>query len=147
MSAASNRPRGLDLVAIAQVLEHLASELRKRADNLEGRVDDLGGPPQCGLRDEEAETRVDALLAPLTNGCEGGESEGGKLLRHPAADVHGIDPLLGVSELAKVLNVSPKTIRGWRAGKQIPEAITIGGSLRWRRSAVESWLAQKGGAA
>jgi len=138
MTAATNRPRGLDLVAIAQVLEHLAGELRRRGENLDERVDDLHRQSK-GASDDEAETYVNALLSPLRLARDDDRAE--------QTVGNEIEALLDVHDMARVLHVSVKTIRGWRAGKQIPEAITIGGSLRWRRSAVEAWLAQKGGAA
>jgi len=139
VKAASAPPRGLNVVAIAQVLELLAGELRRRGENLDERVDDLHRQSK-GALDDAAETYVNTLLSPLRFARDDDRAD------QPVGNE--IEALLDVHDVARVLHVSVKTIRGWRAGKQIPEPLLIAGStLRWRRSAIESWLAQKGGAA
>ena len=53
------------------------------------------------------------------------------------------EQLLDASGLASMLAVTPKTIRRWRDEGRLPAAIDFGGTLRWRRSTVESWLAER----
>jgi excisionase family DNA binding protein len=48
--------------------------------------------------------------------------------------------LLTPDELAKFLNVSPRTIDTWRYQRKGPRAVRVGGVLRFRESDVEAWL-------
>lgn len=57
--------------------------------------------------------------------------------------------LLTLSELAELLNFSPKTLYQWRYRGEGPPALILGGRVRYRREDVESWLElheQEGGA-
>ena len=58
-------------------------------------------------------------------------------------DAPAHEHLLDANALAKTLAVSPKTIRRWRDEGRLPPAIDLGGVLRWRRAAVDVWLAQR----
>ena len=53
----------------------------------------------------------------------------------------GIPPLMTVNEVAKVLRVSTRSI--WRlvTHHKLVMPIRIGGSIRWRRSDIEAWIA------
>lgn len=53
------------------------------------------------------------------------------------------EQLLDANGLAAVLCVTPKTIRRWRDEGRLPAALDFGGTLRWRRSTVAGWLAQR----
>ena len=52
-------------------------------------------------------------------------------------------PVLTVGEMAELLGVSKLTIWRWEKSAEIPKAIAIGGTVRWKRSDVEKWLAEK----
>jgi excisionase family DNA binding protein len=59
--------------------------------------------------------------------------------------VAGDDALLTEIEAAALLRVAPRTLRRWRAEGIGPPAIRVGhgrGRIRYRRSAIEQWLAQ-----
>jgi len=47
--------------------------------------------------------------------------------------------LLSVKDLAKCLSVSKRTIWRLDSAGRIPQAVTIGGSKRWRREEIEAW--------
>ena len=53
------------------------------------------------------------------------------------------EQLLDARGLATVLCVTTKTVRRWRDEGRLPAAIDFGGTLRWRRSTVEAWLAER----
>lgn len=48
--------------------------------------------------------------------------------------------LLGEPELAELLAVDVATIRRWRRAGELPPAVEIGGTLRWRADAIDAWL-------
>jgi prophage regulatory protein len=52
-------------------------------------------------------------------------------------------PLLTVKELAEMLGVTIICVYRWRDAGEIPPSIKIGGSVRWRRSDIDAWLASK----
>lgn len=54
-------------------------------------------------------------------------------------------PLMNIGQLANYLNVRPATIRAWRLNGRGPQAIQVAGSLRWRLSDVDEWLAAQEG--
>jgi predicted DNA-binding transcriptional regulator AlpA len=54
--------------------------------------------------------------------------------------------LLTVPDVARLVKVEAKTVRPWRTDGLLPEAICIGGVLRWRREAIEAWLQEREGA-
>jgi len=127
-----------ELVALARAAVVLVGELQRRVENLQNDLE-APGLASKGEDDEQAEAYVNAILSPL------------RLARDDDRDaepqVQGIEPLLNVRGMARLLNVSTKTVRSWRAAKTLPEPLVLGGVLRWRRADVEAWLAQKGGAA
>ena len=51
--------------------------------------------------------------------------------------------MLTVHDFAALLRVEPKTVRRWRQEGLLPEALVIGGVIRWRRDAVEGWLQEQ----
>lgn len=51
--------------------------------------------------------------------------------------------LLSVDDLAARLQVAPRTVRRWCGEGKLPAAIEFGGLLRWRRDAVEEWIAER----
>ncbi len=53
-------------------------------------------------------------------------------------------PLLAVAGLARLLDVTEKTVRRWRDEGRLPEAIVVGGVVRWRPEDVDRWLAEGG---
>ncbi len=53
-------------------------------------------------------------------------------------------PLLAVADLARLLNVTEKTVRRWRDEGRLPNAIVVGGVVRWRPEDIDRWL-QEGG--
>jgi predicted DNA-binding transcriptional regulator AlpA len=54
-----------------------------------------------------------------------------------------VDELLTLEEVAAMLKLPPATLRKWRTENQPPQAFRIGRWLRYRRSAVEAFLAQQ----
>jgi excisionase family DNA binding protein len=52
------------------------------------------------------------------------------------------DPLMTPAELAALLQVDQRTLRQLRHEGSVPKAITLGRSPRWRRTAIEAWLAK-----
>ena len=48
--------------------------------------------------------------------------------------------LVDVSQVAKILDVSERTVWRLRSGRQIPAPIRIGGLVRWRRSDIIAWI-------
>lgn len=54
-------------------------------------------------------------------------------------------PLLSVSAAARMLGVSPSSLRSWAAEGRVPHLRTPGGHRRFRREELEQWLAERGG--
>lgn len=51
---------------------------------------------------------------------------------------------LTTAEVAELLQIPVRTIYAWRAQRQeAPLAIRVGKHLRWQRSALEAWLANR----
>ncbi len=53
-------------------------------------------------------------------------------------------PLLAVAGLARLLDVTEKTVRRWRDEGRLPGAVEVGGVVRWRPEDIDRWL-QEGG--
>lgn len=54
------------------------------------------------------------------------------------------DPLLSAEEVSQMLGDVPlTTLKRWRTERTGPAPLHIGRHVRYRRSAVETWLAQK----
>lgn len=53
------------------------------------------------------------------------------------------DELLTLVEVAAILKLPPATLRKWRAERRPPKAFRVGKWLRYRRSAVEAFLAEQ----
>jgi excisionase family DNA binding protein len=52
------------------------------------------------------------------------------------------DPLLiTAAELAKLLQVSTRTLWRLRSAGQLPEAVRLGGAVRWRLDEIKEWIA------
>lgn len=54
-----------------------------------------------------------------------------------------VDKLLGPAELAEWLGIPVPSLYGWHHRGDGPPAMRIGKHLRYRRSDVEKWLAEK----
>jgi len=61
-----------------------------------------------------------------------------------AETVAGLDPLLTVADLAVLLQVDARTVRRWRSEGKLPDAVELGGVIRWDSGVVRSWLAAGG---
>ena len=48
--------------------------------------------------------------------------------------------LVGSKQVARMLNVSTKTVNRLRRRGKMPQAIQVGGSIRWRLEEVERWV-------
>jgi predicted DNA-binding transcriptional regulator AlpA len=48
--------------------------------------------------------------------------------------------LMSVDDVARLLNVSPKTVRSWRRSGRLPRPLAIAGVIRWRSCVIEAWL-------
>jgi excisionase family DNA binding protein len=55
-----------------------------------------------------------------------------------------VDELLTEADLAKLLKVTVRTVRRWRAEGSGPRALKIGRGVRYRRADVDAWLQTKG---
>ena len=61
----------------------------------------------------------------------------------PPNDVPQVEPLLlAVGDVARLLNVSRLTVFRWRSAGRLPLPVKIGRVVRWRRSEIETWIAQ-----
>ncbi len=49
--------------------------------------------------------------------------------------------LLSQTELARLLDLSSRTISRMNASRKIPRPVRVGRSVRWRRDEVERWIA------
>lgn len=72
-----------------------------------------------------------------------------RLRSHPVGGVHlrgmntqqlGLEPLMGVEELAEYLGVPVQTIYDWRVAGTAPRAFKFGKRLKFAVSDVQSWL-------
>lgn len=52
-----------------------------------------------------------------------------------------ISPLVTAEQLAKILQVSVRSIWRMRSSGQLPRPVRIGGNIRWRPKDVELWIA------
>jgi predicted DNA-binding transcriptional regulator AlpA len=50
--------------------------------------------------------------------------------------------LIPAAELAKLLNVSTRTLWRQLSASQIPEPVRFGGTVRWRLDEVRNWIAE-----
>ncbi|MFN8110845.1 MAG: helix-turn-helix domain-containing protein [Thermoleophilia bacterium] len=57
----------------------------------------------------------------------------------------GTRELLSVSAAARMLGVSPSSLRAWAAAGRVPHVRTPGGHRRFRREELVQWLAEHGG--
>lgn len=51
-----------------------------------------------------------------------------------------VSSLLTVAEVAAILAVSVRTVWRLNSGGQLPEAVSIGSSKRWRRDEIFAWI-------
>lgn len=56
------------------------------------------------------------------------------------------DPMLTVSDMARLLQVDRKSIYRWRQDGVLPPCAVVGGCLRWNSSQVRTWLAERSSA-
>ena len=54
--------------------------------------------------------------------------------------VSGLPALMTVEQLAKVLQVSIRSVWRMRSAGQVPPPVKIGGGVRWRVRDVQSWI-------
>ncbi len=55
----------------------------------------------------------------------------------------GLEPLIGVEELAEYLGVPVQTIYDWRMSGKAPRALKIGKHLRFALCDVQAWLTER----
>ena len=60
-------------------------------------------------------------------------------------DSREFERLLSVGDLARRLGVDPKTIRRWRRDRVLPEALVVGGVVRWRPVVIDGWIRDREG--
>jgi len=53
------------------------------------------------------------------------------------------DPLLRVKDVAERLRVDERTVRRMRERGELPLAIDLGSTIRWRQSVIEEWLQER----
>jgi prophage regulatory protein len=49
--------------------------------------------------------------------------------------------LIGIDELAQLLDLSKRTIWRLRSAGQLPEPVRLGSAVRWRLDQVKKWIA------
>lgn len=49
--------------------------------------------------------------------------------------------LITAAELAKLLHVSTRTLWRLRSAGELPEAVRLGGAVRWRLDEIKKWIA------
>ncbi|MGA2253574.1 MAG: helix-turn-helix domain-containing protein [Thermoguttaceae bacterium] len=49
--------------------------------------------------------------------------------------------LITAAELAKLLHVSTRTLWRLRSAGELPEAVRLGGTVRWRFAEIKKWIA------
>jgi predicted DNA-binding transcriptional regulator AlpA len=63
----------------------------------------------------------------------------------PAMRVHGDLDVIGLAEIAELLDVSRQTVDQWRTRGRLPEPDgTVGGRPAWRTETITAWAAQTG---
>jgi len=50
--------------------------------------------------------------------------------------------LLSVDQLARLLDVSVRTVWRLRDAGKLPPPLRIGGGVRWRRADIQNWIAE-----
>jgi excisionase family DNA binding protein len=50
-----------------------------------------------------------------------------------------VDQLLTMAQIAEYLNVSKRTVQRLRHDGELPQPISVRGSLRWDRETIEAW--------
>jgi excisionase family DNA binding protein len=58
-----------------------------------------------------------------------------------STDLSETPVLITAAQLAKMLNLSVRTIWRMRSGREIPEPVRPGGAVRWRLDDVRKWIA------
>jgi predicted DNA-binding transcriptional regulator AlpA len=53
------------------------------------------------------------------------------------------EPMIGIPELARRLDVAVETVYDWRKHKRGPLGYNVGGRIKFRWSEVEQWLQQR----
>ncbi len=53
------------------------------------------------------------------------------------------EPMIGIAELARRLDVAKETVYTWRKHKRGPRGYNIGGQIKFRWTEVEAWLQQQ----
>jgi excisionase family DNA binding protein len=95
----------------------------------------------CGC---QIATEATSSRSAASHKCESNLQEGTAALRKknkPTPDDN--DELLTVDEVAEIFKVPVGTIRKWRTERTGPEGFRVGKYLRFRRSAVERFIAEK----
>jgi hypothetical protein len=65
----------------------------------------------------------------------------GRIKLDPIEDVRTANkPMLNTREAAILLDVEPSTLAAWRHQRRGPDYIRMGGSIRYRRDAIEKWV-------
>ena len=62
----------------------------------------------------------------------------------PESDRPANEPLLAVPDLARLLAVDVRTVRRWRSEGRLPDALELGGVVRWDSEAVRAWIREWG---
>ena len=59
-----------------------------------------------------------------------------------AAEPRFMPELINAKEFAKILSVSERTLYRLKSTGELPEAIVLGGNVRWRLAEVREWIAR-----
>lgn len=50
-------------------------------------------------------------------------------------------PMMSRADIAKMLSIAPRTVRGWeKGGKMPPPDLVVRKTLRWHRSTIMKWI-------
>ncbi len=103
------------------------------------------GTTLTDLDSSPGQLRLANAIEPHPEARPQGSSPRGPMPARPG----GIEPLLGIDELAWLLNCSRRLIERLRASGRIPPAdLRIGKMPRWKRSTIDQWIdeaASRGG--
>lgn len=61
---------------------------------------------------------------------------------HPEKPDHDLPPLLTAKQLAKLLQLSTRSVWRLRSAARLPKPVENGGSVRWKGDEVRRWIAE-----
>jgi excisionase family DNA binding protein len=84
------------------------------------------------------------LREDLRSGLESIAEQSNGRAHEASAPVNAADRLLSATRVAEILGLNVRTLRDRRHSGGFPAPIMIGRSPRWKRAAIDAWLAKRG---